>query len=123
MEALTELAGQADDVLHPAQRVVGVHQQGGVREAAREGAEGLQLVVMRLHEAVRHGARYRYAVALPGQHVGGGIEPAMKAARAAFNPGIRPWMRRRPNSITGRPAAASTTARPWTPPASAGGSG
>ena len=71
MKSRSEFTGQCDDLAHSRQRVVGVDQEGGLRVAPREGAEGVRLVIVGLDVAVRHGPGDRQTVALTGKHVGG----------------------------------------------------
>ncbi len=63
---------QFDDFARARFGVVGVDQQDhAVGPRAREILERRHLVVMHLHEGMRHGADNRNAVALAGEHIGG----------------------------------------------------
>ena len=62
--------------------IVGVDQQDdALRPRAREILERGHLVVVHLHEGMRHGADDRHAVALAGEHIGGAGK-AREVARA-----------------------------------------
>ena len=56
LKLVAELLRERHHLLHARDRVVGVDQKHGDGIDAREGAEGVHLVVERVHEAVRHGA-------------------------------------------------------------------
>ena len=69
--------------------VVGVDQQDhAFGPRAREILERVRLVVVHLHEGMRHGADDRHAVALAGQHIGGAGKARDVARARRIKPGL-----------------------------------
>ena len=71
------------------QRVVRVHQEDGLGVAVRVGAKGAEFVLEAHHPGMGVRAPHRYAVDLPGEHVGRAVRPPDVGRPRAAEPAVR----------------------------------
>ena len=89
MPSALQLRRELDDLPRAGLGVVGVDQQDhAFRPRAREILECRHLVVVHLHERMRHGADDRDAVAFAGEHVRGATKPGDIASTCRKQPGL-----------------------------------
>ena len=115
------LAGHFNGLAHALQRVVGIHQKHRVvGKRLGVGRKSLHLIRKRHHPAVGVGAAHRNAVALPGQHVAGGIGPAQVGRPAGPQAAIEALgaAQAKLQHLVGRARPLRGCGRPWWQPAS-----